>query len=216
MTNESHGRLLDPIERISEILFGLIMALTITNSVGIAQQGGGDGRALLWSALGCNLAWGAIDAAMYVMALFNERGRSARLLRKLCAADPAPAQEAIAAAMPPVLAAALQPEDFDVIRQRLSELPLPKTTPLIATEDWLAAVGVFLLVFLSTFPVVIPFNLIGEARLALRLSNGVAVLMLFLCGYSLGRYSGGHPWRMGLAMVAIGIVLVGVAIALGG
>ena len=215
MANASRERLLDPVERISEILFGLIMALTITNSVGIAQQGDGDTRAMLLSALGCNLAWGAIDAAMYVMAQFSERGRSSRLLREIHQVDPIRAQERIAEALPPILASALQPEDFKIIRQRLSQLSPPKQ-PLISKEDWLAAIGVFLLVFVSTLPVVIPFALIGEAKLALRLSNGVAVLLLFLCGYLLGRYSGQHQWRMGLAMVTIGIVLVGVAIALGG
>jgi hypothetical protein len=70
--------------------------------------------------------------------------------------------------------------------------------------------------FLSTFPIVIPFILIGDARLALRLSNAVAIAMLFVCGYAFGRCAGFRPWAAGLSMVAIGASLVGVAIALGG
>jgi VIT1/CCC1 family predicted Fe2+/Mn2+ transporter len=82
--------------------------------------------------------------------------------------------------------------------------------------DGLGAIGICLLSFLSTFPIVIPFILIGDARLALRLSNAVAIGMLFVCGYALGRCAGFRPWATGLLMVAGGVALVGVAIALGG
>jgi VIT1/CCC1 family predicted Fe2+/Mn2+ transporter len=82
--------------------------------------------------------------------------------------------------------------------------------------DWLGALGLCLLSFVSTFPIVIPFIFIGDARLALRVSNVVAIAMLFVCGYVFGRYAGFRPVAMGLSMVAVGGVLVGVAIALGG
>jgi hypothetical protein len=65
-------------------------------------------------------------------------------------------------------------------------------------------------------PVVFPFVFIGEAKLALRISNGIAIAMLFLCGYALGRHSGQHPWVLGSAMVVVGVALTGVAILLGG
>jgi VIT1/CCC1 family predicted Fe2+/Mn2+ transporter len=73
-----------------------------------------------------------------------------------------------------------------------------------------------LLSFLSTFPVVIPFLLLGDARLALRVSYAVAIVMLFCCGYVFGIHSGLRPWAAGLAMVAVGGALVGIAVALGG
>jgi hypothetical protein len=45
---------------------------------------------------------------------------------------------------------------------------------------------VFLCVFVSTFPVVIPFTFMQDVRLGLRISNGIAIVMLFLAGYSMG------------------------------
>jgi hypothetical protein len=210
-------RLLDPRDRISEILFGLIMALTITNSLGIAQHGDGDLRTLLLGALGCNLAWGLIDAAMYVMVELSDRGRAILTLRQLRkAADAGEARQIIADALPPLLASVLQQGDLDTMRQRLDSLPPPPDKPKLAANDWLAAVGVFLLVFLSTLPVVLPFIFINEARTALRISNGIAIAMLFLSGYALGRHSGQRPWALGLSMVAVGILLTGLAILLGG
>jgi VIT1/CCC1 family predicted Fe2+/Mn2+ transporter len=53
-------------------------------------------------------------------------------------------------------------------------------------------------------------------RPALRVSNAVAIVMLFLCGYALGYSTGRRPLPMGLVMVAIGVGLSGIAILLGG
>jgi len=213
----SADRLLDPHDRISEILFGVIMALTITNSVGIAQHGEGDVRTLLLGALGCNLAWGMIDAAMYLMTQFSDRGRAVAALREVHnQGDPKAAREVIADALPPILVSVLTQEDLESMRQRLSQLPEPPARVQLTRSDWAAAVGVFLLVFLSTLPIVVPFILLHEPRFALRLSNAVAVAMLFLSGYALGAYSGNRPWKVGLSMVVVGVALVGVAIAFGG
>jgi hypothetical protein len=207
-------RLLDARERISEMLFGVIMALTITNSIGVAQ---GDLRSMVWGALGCNLAWGLIDAAMYLMTELGDRGRGFLALRELRAVTGADkARRIVAEALPPVLASALRQGDLDIIRQRLTELAAPPDRPRLAWTDWLAATGVFLMVFLSTLPLVVPFAFVNETRLALRISNGIAIAMMYVSGYALGRHSGQHPWRLGLSMVLVGIVLTGIAIALGG
>jgi hypothetical protein len=64
---------LDPVERISEVLFGLIMALTFPGAISAAQERG-EIRTLLVGALTCNVAWGMIDAAMHRMACLTERG----------------------------------------------------------------------------------------------------------------------------------------------
>jgi len=62
-------RVLEPVERISEILFGLIMALTITgDAVSVATSDHFQIRTMLLAALACNLAWGIIDGGMYLMA----------------------------------------------------------------------------------------------------------------------------------------------------
>jgi VIT1/CCC1 family predicted Fe2+/Mn2+ transporter len=101
------------------------------------------------------------------------------------------------------------------MRQGLLDLPEPGR-PRLTQRDVLGAAGICLLSFLSTFPIVVPFIFIGDARLALRISNAVAIAMLFLCGYAFGRYAGFRPWATGLSMVAVGAALVSIAIALGG
>ena len=83
-------------------------------------------------------------------------------------------------------------------------------------EDWLGALAVFLLVFCSTFPIVIPFLFFSTAQVALRVSNVIAIVMLFSVGYRLGQHGGYPPWRTGFSMVLLGVALVAIAIALGG
>jgi hypothetical protein len=57
--------MLDPLERISEVLFGVIMALTFTCTLGVATADDIQVKTMLIGALGCNLAWGVIDAGVY-------------------------------------------------------------------------------------------------------------------------------------------------------
>lgn len=205
------------MDRISEVLFGLIMVLTFTSSIGIVTGDRAPIRTMLIGALGCNLAWGIIDAGLYLLGCLNEQGRNLLTLRAVRSApDPAVGRRAIAEALPPALASVLSPEQLEAMRQKLRELPAPRERPRLTKEHWAGALGVFLLVFLCTFPVVIPFMVMTDAELALRVSNVVAVTMLFLCGYAFGHHSGLAPWPTGLAMVVFGMALVGVAIALGG
>ena len=68
---QSSRRPLEPMERISEVLFGLIMVLTYTCSFSVAGAGREEVRTMLVGALGCNLAWGMIDAVFYLMGSFS-------------------------------------------------------------------------------------------------------------------------------------------------
>jgi len=214
---KSSKRVLQPVERISEILFGLIMVLCITGSISVAEAGQEPVRTMLIGALGCNLAWGIVDGIFYLMTCLSERGHNLIMFRALRkAADSGEAHGIIAGALPPLLASVLSPTEFDVMRERLNQLPEPPGGLRLTKSDWLGATGVFLLVVLSTFPVVIPFILLSDARLALRISNGVAIVIMFLAGYAFGRYAGHHPWWTGLSMVVLGAVLVGITKILGG
>jgi VIT1/CCC1 family predicted Fe2+/Mn2+ transporter len=166
--------LLDPVDRVSEIIFGLIMVLTFTGTVSATDHDRVALRSLIASAIGCNIAWGLVDAVMYLMSIVTERAHGTAATRSVSEA------------------------------------------PQLHTNDYLAAVAVFLWVFVSTLPVVIPFIFIHDVGRALRFSNAVAIAMLFLCGYSLGQYASLRPIRTGVAMSAIGIALVAITMALGG
>lgn len=208
-------RPLERIDRVSEALFGLIMVLAVTCSISVATAGREEVRTMLFGAMGCNLVWGIIDAVLYLMACLVERREGINTLRSVHrAANPEEGQRIIARALPSIVASVLQPEELERLRQELSRLPEP--SPRLGSKDWLGALGVFLWVFLIIVPVVLPFVFIHDAHRALRLSNAVAVVLLFLTGYAFGRAAGLSPWWTGLVMVLLGGALVAATIALGG
>ena len=107
---KSSKRVLDPIDRVSEVLFGLIMVLTFTGSLSVAEAGRDDVRTMLIGALGCNLAWGIIDGILYLMGCLAEKGQGLLIFRAVRkATDPKQAQRLIADALPSVVAAVLTP-----------------------------------------------------------------------------------------------------------
>ena len=214
---KSSKRVLEPHERISEVLFGLIMVLTFTGSLSVAEAGRDDVRTMLIGALGCNIAWGIIDGILYLMDCLSERGRDIRALQGARnAAVPAEAHRIIAEALPPLVAATLGPAEYETVRQKLVLLPAPPSRPWLSKADWLGGLAVFLWVFVTTFPVAIPFIFMRDVGLAMRVSNGIAVALLVVAGYAFGRITNYHPWLTGLAMVVLGGALVAATIALGG
>ena len=220
MTEErarNSNRVLDPIARVSEVLFGLIMALTFTGTLSAATAGREEIRTLLIGVIGCNLAWGLVDAVMYLMTALTERGHGLLTVQAVRRApSPDAAHSVIAAAIPPVVASLLKPDALENVRVGLVGMNDLPASPRLTKDDWLGAVAVFLLVFLSTFPIVIPFLLLRNVHVALRISNLIALIMLFMTGSWLARHGGHNPLWSGLTMMLLGVVLVVITIALGG
>lgn len=210
-------RVLDPVERSSEVLFGVIMVLTFTGSISVAEGGEAETRTVLAGAIGCNLAWGIVDGAMYLMMSFIERARGLMMLRAVReAAEGDAAQRLIRAALPSPVSAALTAPEIDTLHRRLREQPEVPARVSLSREDLLGAFAVFLLVFASTFPIVIPFFVVPQPATALRVSNLIAIAILFVSGWSLGAHAGRPGWRAGLTTVVVGVVLMAITMALGG
>jgi hypothetical protein len=208
-------RLLDPVDRISEVLFGLIMVLTFTGAIS-TQTDQREVTLLLVAALGCNLAWGIVDGVMFVMLGLVERARGRRLLHELRTNEPATGRAMIVEWLPPPVVPLFDDDELESIRRNVVEIPEP-TASLVRSDDIKGGLMVAVIVFLSTFPVVIPFLVVDGRIDAIRMSNGVAVAMMFGCGVQLGRYAGvARPALVGAALAAVGIVLVVITILLGG
>jgi len=206
---------LDPVERASEAIFGVLMAMTFTGSLNAATAGREEIGTMLFTAIGCNIAWGLTDAVMYLVAAVVEKRRGVTLLRRVRqTADIQAAHRMIADELPERLAGGAQQETLEAIRKALVAVPEAKTT--LAARDYKAALGVFAIVVLATFPVVVPFVFMRDVYAAMRASNGLAVATLYAYGHLLGKYSGGTPWHFGVAIAAVGMALVAVIMALGG
>lgn len=211
----TRARVLDPIDRISEVLFGLIMALTFTGLIGSSLGDEKEVRSLLIGAVGCNIAWGMVDGLMFVLMGLIGRGHGLRILRSAQSPDASAGRAAIRDSFDPIVSDQLSDDVVEALRRSLGDLEAP-SRPRLTSDDVRAGVGVALLVFLSTLPIVVPFVFMHDAWLALRFSNAIAVLMLFACGFRLGSYAGVRPWLTGGAVALLGVVIVPITIALGG
>ena len=209
----SRQRLLDPMDRMAEVLCGLIMVMTFTLAM---KREGWSVREVLIYAIGCNLAWGIIDGSLYVIGCISERGRNLRALQAVRTSAPEEARRVISAHLPPLIASVLTPAHYEYLRKELTSLPDASGKQAIIKDALLGGVGICLLVFLSTFPVVIPFLLMKNLSLALSISNAVALALLFLTGFFYGRATDSGAWRTGFITLAIGGVLTVIALVLGG
>jgi len=204
--------LLDPIDRVSEILFGLIMAVTIVGSAAIASGEANPGRAATIAALGCNIAWGLVDAVMYLLRTATERTHLRRIGLEVQRADSEAARSVIAASLPDFVRAITGDEEIEGMRRRIQGLQ-PQGQRTLGAGDFLEAFGIFLLVVIATFPVALPFLIMSDTRLAMQVSRVITLVMLCVLGFALGRYAGYRkPIYTGLAMAA----LIAMVKALGG
>ena len=208
---------LSPVDRVSELLFGLFMALTFVGAVSVTDAGQGEIRSMFIAALGCNLAWGLVDAVMYLVRTVTDRGRSLTLVRSVRAApDAETGRRIIERALSRDVAGFVSPTEIEAMRGRIVALTSLPARPKLNRDDFLAALAIFLIVVASTFPVVLPFALIADVGTAKNVSRAIALAMLFFGGLALGRYAGYGSWKVGLMMVGLGTALVVAINALGG
>lgn len=218
--NKAQGasnRVLNPIERLSEILFGLIMVLTFTGSLSVATAERADVHEMLIGAIGCNIAWGLIDAIMYLMACMSERGGQRVVISGIQqASSAAEAHEIIRRHIPRLVSDELRHEDIERIRTGLLRPHILSGHGVLDRKDFKGAIGVYLIVTTSTLPVIVPFIFLQDTEIAMRLSNGIAVVMLGVIGWSYGKVAGISRGWMAVVMVLLGVLLVSLTIALGG
>lgn len=211
---------LDTVDRVCELCFGLFMALTFVGAVSAATAapaGQDPHRVLFYTALGCNLAWGLADAVMFLVRTLTYRGRRLALAIEIREqSDAARGVHLLRAELSGVLQGLVGDRELESVRARLALLPALPARPALAARDWQAAGAIFLLVVLGTFPVALPFLLIEDTRTALLVSRVLTLAMLFTCGLALGRHTGSGGWKTGLGMVFLGCTLTVAIIALGG
>jgi VIT family len=213
-------RYLDPASRLGEVLFGLIMVLTMTLTAGLTVAEGKEGvRQLLLAAIGCNVAWGVIDAIMYIMNCITVRNGKIRLIEAVQRApDTASALNLVRNEIEPELQDLLEPADAEKINlavlKHIANVRIGRTR--ISKEDLYGAAACFWLVFVSCLPAALPFFFFSRPHLALRVSNFLLIALLFFVGQKWAQYAGTNRLAAGFALVAIGLVLVAVAILLGG
>jgi len=207
---------LDPLSRLSETMFGLLMTLTFTGTMSVAVGAEQTVRTVLLAALGCNIAWGLVDAVMYLMLTSAEQRRQSALIRQLRNATPENRELLIRRYLSGSVGEQLTREDAVTVAAILDRVGGGNDSAALKRADFVAAAAVFLVVVTATFPPIIPFVFVNNFLLAMRLSNMIALIMLFAIGVGLDRYVEGGSKLMRWVVPLIGAFLVATTILLGG
>ncbi len=217
------GGFLDPIDVLSTIFFSVLFALLFTLGYGIfihisganLSFSSGYGMDLFIAILGAVTAWGIIDGVMYVMTNVFQRGERHRLLQSLQMAD---STETAIEIMADELDFILEPITTDEQRHDLYldiSNHLCKGQPQkvgLQQEDVLGALATVLVSVLAVLPSLLPFLVLpNNTMLAIRISNLVSFVILFGMGYSWGKYTHTNPWRTGMFLIILGLIMALVA-----
>jgi hypothetical protein len=213
---DSREPILGPVECVSEMLFGLFMAVTFVGAIEAATPTG-EIRSMFFAALGCNLAWGLVDAVMYLVRTLTERARTLSLALAVRRAPDAKAGRLqVERALSKTAAQLLSATEIEAVRARIAGMHSLPERPGLHRRDAQAAVLIFLIVVAATLPVVLPFAFIADAGVAKIVSRVSSLSMLFLGGLALGRYAGTGSLQIGFTMVGLGTAVIVAIMALGG
>ncbi len=213
-------RYLDPSESLLEVLFGLIMSLTLTAGARLLPESQDiDAAGLAAALVGCNVAWGIIDAVFYLLGTRFSRNQRVQFVRRLRAtADNSQAFDAIREEFDLEGEPPMREEDRAAFYRSLLQMLRHAGTSRarFLRDDFVAAVLVVLLVTATAIPAALPLLLLDDGYGALRIANILQIFLLFLVGYGWAHHSGASPWRTGITIALLGVGLVLVSVALGG
>jgi VIT1/CCC1 family predicted Fe2+/Mn2+ transporter len=220
------AHLLDPIDRLAETIYSILVLLTFTLAFRIFNLEPGQMitdeyvNELLTGAIIAIIAWGTIDGIVYVLTEVFERGEKHRILWKI---ESATTHEMAIKAIAEEVEFILEPITSETQREALYEdileqLRDSEPQPVrLKREDLTGGLASILIAFLAVLPSLVPFALLRhDYNLAIRLSNVVSFGVLFYTGHEWGRYTSTNPWKTGLLLVLVGVLLVAIAIPFGG
>jgi hypothetical protein len=222
------ARFVAPIDALTAAIYSILIVLTFTLAFTVIKRWPGYnqpipegfGSELFFAVLGAAVAWALIDGLMLALLSVLARGEKHRFLQALQAADSdEEAVEVIADEFDFVLEPiASEQKRYLLYGDVLEHLRDSQPRPVgFQREDFVEGLGAALVAIVAVMPALLPLWLLrAEPLAALRAANIVSFIMLFFLGYRWGRYTGANPWKVGALLVLAGVLLMAIAIPLGG
>jgi VIT1/CCC1 family predicted Fe2+/Mn2+ transporter len=91
-----------------------------------------------------------------------------------------------------------------------------RVDPRLTRDDLAGAAAIFAVQIFCCVPALVPFLVLDHPGLALRVSNGLLILVLFAVGLRWAREIDAHRAWTAIAIALVGVGLVGMSVALGG
>jgi VIT1/CCC1 family predicted Fe2+/Mn2+ transporter len=206
-------RAFSPVDSLTEVLAGVVMALTVSVSVYTASGRAIPQRELVEAVLGCNLAWGIFDGLLFVVAQRASRARRTKLREALRTAT---SDEAARRVLGEELDEALTPfVDVVGLRAHLAHAEADASDPH-RLDVWRGGVSLGLLETVSAVPVILPLVLMARPQEAIWVSSALGVLLMAVAGWRVARWNGQPVLLLGVLTPLLGALLVVACLWLGG
>jgi uncharacterized membrane protein YdcZ (DUF606 family) len=200
----------------SEALYGIILTLTTTASLRVVAGQNIDARGLFAATLTTSIAWGFVDAVMYLINVLLARARERKVLDDLRQAPTEEAfRELLRGTTSKDVVDHVKPKVMAHLRGFLAEQP-ERAKPGLRRRDYGAALMIWLVVCGIALPVAVPFLLFDSPRTAVRVSQVAAIVIMFVLGMRLGHWTGKNPVIAGVISAAVGMLIAVACLALGG
>lgn len=206
-----------------EMKCAIIMVLAMLGYLRLALVGPDDlefQKKMILIPLGAITAWGVIDGIMYVLLNLVQRGRQARLLSTIKSnKDQKTTRILIEDNLSSSVIDALSKEErekiYDEIIKSANNIVVKKPQ-WVTKKDLLVIFFTFVVVFSTGSVLVIPFLVLNDPVLSIRVADLVGIIMLFFIGYWWGKVASRNKIRSAIGITLLGVGIVVITILLGG
>lgn len=186
----------------------------------LVQEGFEFKKIMILVPLGATVAWGMIDGIMYVLLNLRERGKKSQLLSLIKSyKDENDTLSLLKNEMVSPLFDLLNKETqlniCHEIVNRLNEVTVEKPKG-ISKNDLRIVATTILIVTGAGIPLIIPFILLNDVLLAIRISQIIGLVMLFCIGYWWAKLASRHKVRSAIGLTLLGAAIVSLTQALHG
>lgn len=219
---------LSPTQAAVEFFYGLLMAMTLSNTLRLALLGSSAVDVVFVvsvAMIGCNTAWGIADGAVSVL---TSHFQNLYYYRKVKQIKDGKDHEAARELASEVLSEALTEIHEDILdeetRKRMADVAIQAikrkdiAKPVVGHSQWMAAVWCVILNIAAALPFIVIYQmaLFLDLNLVTLIANIAGAVLLFSLGRFLDRRLGDGSGRTGLVMVGLGMLMLAIIVALGG
>lgn len=206
-------------DRLTEIFYGVFMVSVVTGMINATRDPSDPFAewAMLIAALGVNISWGIIDGLTNVIGGLIDRADEDRLINSL-RADKNNSQlkdKLLEDLQDSAVGHLNDSERIRVADMILAESPEESKKYFPSKDDYKIALAVFLIDFITIFPVVLPFIIFQDADRAVFFSHTIAVILFFLIGYYWALHLNWNKLKTGIILAVIGATVIAVSFYFG-
>jgi len=208
------GETLSLGDRLSELLYGVLMVTSISGLVLIGEPGGENDLYYMLIVLFITIImWGLLDGISYAMLSSANRAERETLVESLEAeSDLEKRKAAIVEDLDETLIARLDNESksriVDIVSDGLPHNGVRMTRNKLTSYEMSIILAAFLLDFIPLIILVFPYLFFDSVRIAALTSHVIALIMFVVIGYYYAKYAHLNKWKGAFVCGLLGLILV--------